>query len=138
WLVLTVFGVAVGAAIQQLSPFQVAPAYRPFGLMPFLSDYAHTTFETLSHVIELVLLYAPLGFIWRRLARAGPPGGLLGALAVTLAIAMPIEYLQGWVVGRYPDVTYIAISLAGAWAGVRVADAVAANQPSRATSQLLG
>ena len=52
--------------------------------MPFFSDYAHTTFETLSHVFELVLLYAPLGFVWRRL---GPPPGsaLAWSLAVTLA-----------------------------------------------------
>ena len=89
WLALLVAGVAAGAAMQQLSPFEVAPAYRPFGLMPFFSDYAHTTFETLSHVFELVLLYAPLGFVWRRLGRLGPAWGLLGALAVTLAIAAP-------------------------------------------------
>jgi VanZ family protein len=88
--------------------------------MPFFSDYAHTTFETLSHVFELVLLYAPLGFVWRRLQ--GPSGRALGwSLAVTLLIAVPVEYLQGWVVGRYPDLTDIAVSAAGDWLGFRLA-----------------
>ena len=119
WLAVLVAGTAVGAAIQQLSPFEIAPAYRHFGLMPFFSAYAHTTFETLSHVFELVLLYAPLGFVR---ARLGPPRHALGwSLAVTLLIAAPVEYLQGWVVGRYPDLTDIAVSAAGAWLGVRLA-----------------
>lgn len=124
WLVLTVVATAVGAAMQQLSPFEIAPAYRPFGLMPFFSDYAHTTFDSLSHVIELVVLYAPLGFVWRRLSGGSRPGTTLGVLFTTLAIAGPVEYLQGWVVGRYPDLTDIAMSLAGGWVGVRVAESV--------------
>ena len=119
WLAVLVAGTAVGAAIQQLSPFEIAPAYRQFGLMPFFSDYAHTTFETLSHVFELVLLYAPLGFVR---ARLGPPRHALGwSLAVTLVIAVPVESLQGWVVGRYPDLTDIAVSAAGAWLGFHLA-----------------
>jgi VanZ family protein len=129
WLALLIAGVAAGAAIQQLSPFEIAPAYHPFGLMPFFSDYAHTTFESLSHVFELVLLYAPLGFVWRHLAGSGRPGSLVGGLAVTLAIAWPIEYFQGWIVGRYPDLTDIAMSLVGCWAGIRAADA--SSQPVR-------
>jgi len=124
WLALTILAIAVGAAMQQLSPFEVAAVYRPFGLMPFFSDYEHTTFDTLSHVIELVLLYAPLGFVWRRLSTGSATGTLLGVLLTTLAIAWPVEYLQGWVVGRYPDLTDIAMSLAGGWVGIRVAVAV--------------
>lgn len=134
WLMLLIAGVAAGAAMQQLSPFEIAPAHRPFGLMPFFSDYAHTTFETLSHVFELVLLYAPLGFVWRHLAGSGRSGSLLGAMAVTLAIAWPIEYLQGWIVGRYPDLTDIAMSLVGCWVGFRV-EQFAASQRSLTSSQ---
>jgi len=119
WLGMLVGGTAVGAAMQQLSPFEIAPAYRQFGLMPFLSDYQHTTFETLSHVFELVLLYAPLGFVWRLLVPSRRT--LWWSLVVTLLIAAPVEYLQGWIVGRYPDVTDIAISLGGAWLGFRLA-----------------
>lgn len=127
WLAGFVIATALAAAMQQLSPFTVAPVYRPFGLIPFLSDYEHTTFETLSHVIELVLLYAPLGFV-TRLAISPPRRALLAALLCTLAIALPVEYLQGWVVGRYPDLTDLAISLAGGWVGVRVAQAASSEQ----------
>jgi len=89
--------------------------------MPFLSIYAHTTFDALSHVIELVLLYAPLGFVARTLV-AGRRRGLTLALGATFLIALPVEYLQGWIVGRYPDVTDVAISVAGGWVGVWVAE----------------
>jgi VanZ family protein len=92
--------------------------------MPFFSDYEHTTFDTLSHVIELVLLYAPLGFVWSRLSTGGRLAVTVGVLLTTLAIAWPVEYLQGWVVGRYPDLTDIGMSLAGGWVGIRVAEVV--------------
>ena len=38
-------------------------------------------------------------------------------LAAALLIAGPIEYLQQYVGGRFPDVTDIALSLGGAWFG---------------------
>jgi VanZ family protein len=119
---------AVAAAMQQLSPFDVAPSRRAFSLMPFLGDYEHTTFDALSHVLELLLLYAPLGFLYG--TRMAPTRrALLAALVATLAIAWPVEWLQGWVVGRYPDLTDIAMSLAGAWLGVRTALVVSSQSP---------
>ncbi len=121
WLSLLTLATFVGAATQQLSPFEIAAVHKPFELMPFLSDYKHTTFETLSHVIELVLLYAPLGFVSQRLLPGRRPLWLV--LGATLAIAWPIEWGQGWIVGRYPDVTDLAVSLAGAWLGVRAGTA---------------
>ena len=42
--------------------FEVAPAYAPFSWLPFQGYYGFTTFQTLSHVMELWLLYFPLGF----------------------------------------------------------------------------
>ena len=120
WLGVIVAATAGAAALQMLSPFDWAATYRSMGWFPFLGYYAHTTFETLSHVIELVLLYVPLGFFvgggqpsrWRAVATAA---------GLALVVAAPIEYLQGWVVGRYPDVTDIGVSLLGAalgaWAG---------------------
>jgi len=104
---------AVGAAMQQLSPFTIGAVRRPFELMPFWSDYQHTTFDALSHVIELVILYAPLAYLCGRWQRSFA-SAIASTLLVTLAIAWPIEYLQGWIVGRYPDLTDIALSVAGA------------------------
>jgi VanZ family protein len=42
-------------------------------------------------------------------------------MLLAAAMAMPIEYFQGWIVGRYPDVTGVLLAMlgaaAGAWAG---------------------
>lgn len=116
WLFVTAFATLSAAALQMLSPFELSPVYRTFGWFPFFGYYSHTTFETLSHVIELLLLYFPLAY-WLS-ASPGSRGRALGAaLLLTLAIAGPIEYLQGWVVGRYPDISDIGVSLAGAFIG---------------------
>jgi VanZ family protein len=100
WMAVIILATAASAALQMLNPFTWAPAYHSMGWFPFFGYYSHTTFETLSHVIELVLLYLPFGFF---VGRSGGSGwrvyGL--ALAVSLTIAAPIEYLQGWTVGRH-------------------------------------
>ena len=122
WLGVLATATAAAAALQMLSPFDITPTYHAFGWFPFVGYYSHTTFETLSHVIELMLLYFPLGY-WIGNSAPGKPGLLrpvLFALLLTLVIAGPIEYLQGWVVGRYPDVSDVAVSLFGCWVGVRM------------------
>jgi VanZ family protein len=148
WLGVLASATFVAAALQMLSPFEITPTYHTFGWFPFLGYYSHTTFETLSHVIELMLLYFPLGFWIARSAGptfaqastfarastsaqasadksagkpAGPAGPILLILLLTLAIAGPIEYLQGWVAGRYPDASDVAVSLFGGWLGFRLA-----------------
>jgi VanZ family protein len=37
---------------------------------------------------------------------------------MALAIAAPVEYAQRFIGGRYPDLTDIALSVAGAWLGL--------------------
>jgi len=120
WQALLVIMTIVAVAMQQLSPFELAPAYRGFSWYPFFGYYAHTTFETLSHVIELALAFFPLGFCLS-LGADSRGRALLAALVLTLAISAPIEYLQGWVNGRYPDISDIGLSLAGAWVGWQLA-----------------
>ena len=120
------------AALQMLSPFDWASAYHSMGWFPFWGYYAHTTFETLSHVIELVLLYLPLGFFVGKFGTSGRRAAWL-AVGLTLAIAGPIEYLQGWVVGRYPDVTDVGMSLCGGWIGAWAAGATG-NPETRLTA----
>jgi glycopeptide antibiotics resistance protein len=110
---------ATAAACVMLSPFQFSSTYHSFGWFPFHGYYVRTTFEALSHVIEQLVLYFPLGFLVAYPGR--PTAGLVRrALVATLAIAGPIEYLQGWVDGRYPDVTDVGIALLGAALGLGV------------------
>ena len=120
WQGVLVAMTAGAAAMQMLSPFEFADEYRGFGWFLFLGYYLRTTFEALSHAIELSLAYFPLGFCLA-LAASSKRRALVTALALTLAIAAPIEYLQGWVVGRYPDVSDVCLSLLGAWAGCQLA-----------------
>ena len=123
WQGLLIAMTTVAVAMQMLSPFEWAPAYRGFSWFPGLGYYTRTTFETLSHVIELLLAYFPLGFCLVLGADSRRRAVVL-ALALTLLICMPIEYLQGWVVGRYPDISDVGLSLMGAWIGCRLARAV--------------
>jgi VanZ family protein len=117
WCAGLFLATAVGAAMQQLSPFVTVSEARPFQWLPFLNYYAFTTFQTVSHSAELLLAYFPLGFavaltISQRHTRT------VVVLLLTLAIAAPVEYGQRFIGGRYPDVTDIALSLAGAWLGL--------------------
>ena len=123
WQGLLIAMTIVAAAVQMLSPFESAPAYRGFSWFPFLGYYTRTTFETLSHVIELLLAYFPLGFCLM-LGADSRRRAVVMALVLTFVICVPIEYLQGWVVGRYPDISDVALSLLGAWIGCRLARSV--------------
>ena len=88
-----------------------------FGWFPFFGYYTHTTFETVSHVCEILLLYFPLGFCACQVMRSRV-SATLASVALTMAIAVPVEYAQGWFVGRYPDVTDVSLSVVGAIFGV--------------------
>ena len=108
---------AVGAAMQQLSPFATVSEAQTFQWLPFLNYYAFTSFQTVSHSAELLIAYFPLGFgvaltIQERHKRT------IVVLLLALAIAAPVEYAQRFIGGRYPDVTDIALSVAGAWLGL--------------------
>ncbi len=106
----------IGVAIQQLSPFRPADDVGSFQWVPFLNYYAFTTSETVSHSAELLLAYFPLGFAFA-LATRRRRKRLHVVFAAALLIAVPVEYMQRYVGGRFPDVTDIALSLGGAWLG---------------------
>jgi VanZ family protein len=118
WLALLAAGTAAGAALQMLSPFEFTAQRHPVQWLPFTNDRELTTFNMLSHTIELMLIYFPLGFCFAAASRRRPRATAAVVLAVILAIAVPIEYLQGWMVGRVPDVTDPCLSVVGGWLGV--------------------
>ena len=99
-----------------LFPFRLTSTYTTLGLFPFFSYYTRTTFETLSHVLELWLAYFPVGY-GLGMAIDRPIRRWVLLIGLTLIVAAPLEYMQGWVEGRYPDVTDIGMALAGAWLG---------------------
>ena len=112
---------AVGVAVQQLSPFDFTHGHvRAFQWMPFRNYYDFTTGETVSHSAELLLGYFPLGFALASVLR-NRATRVVAVSAVALAIAVPVEYLQRFLGSRFPDVTDIGMSVAGAWLGMWIA-----------------
>ena len=120
WPVALVAATVVAAMMQQLSPFVLAADPRPFQWMPFLNYYEFTTSQTVSHSAELLLTYMPLGF-GLALATWGTGSRWMFPLGAAFAIAAPVEYLQRFIGGRFPDVTDIAMSVAGTWLGAWIA-----------------
>ena len=102
-----------------LQPFTIRAHYESMALVPFLAYYEFTTLQTVSHVIDLMLIYAPIGFAmqWQR----GKTPVSMRVVLVALLIAGPLEYAQGWIVGRFPDLTDIAMAVLGGLIGAAVA-----------------
>ena len=117
WLALLLGATAVAVSLQMLSPFAVADRWRPFGWIPFVGYYQNNWFPSVSHLVELLLLYFPLGFCVG-LATPDRRTAVLLIVFAVLLISVPVEYFQGWVVGRYPDITDVAVSFAGGWLGI--------------------
>lgn len=117
WWGLVFVLTAIGVAMQQLSPFTPSAAPRPVQWVPFLNYYTFTTSETVSHSAELLLGYFPLGFAFATASRQRRRTRMIVTLTAALVIALPVEYFQQYIGDRYPDVTDIALSLAGAWLG---------------------
>jgi glycopeptide antibiotics resistance protein len=108
---------AGGTALQTLSPFVTAPAHHPFEWTPFFSYYEQTPLITLRHALAVVLTYCPVGFVIA-LAIANLHTQRWVAVASAIAIAFPIEYLEGWIVGGYPDITDVGVAVVGTFAGL--------------------
>jgi glycopeptide antibiotics resistance protein len=85
-----------------------------------MNYYAFTTFETLSHVLELWLIFVPLGFVTARVSK-DPRQARMWAVILAFIIAAPTEYGQGWIVDRFPDITDIAMSTFGGYLGAWLA-----------------
>jgi VanZ family protein len=131
WCTLLAVVTYASVAWLTLFPFRMAPSYRTLGLFPFFSYYVHTTSETLSHVLELGLAYFPLGYGIGMIVDR--PRRWAWAIGATLIVAAPLEYMQGWLEGRYPDVTDVGMAVAGASLGAWLSAGVA-NSPDRVTA----
>lgn len=110
----------IAVVLAMLSPFELRSSYHSAGWLPMYGYYARTTFQTLSHVIELLVLYFPLGFCLAVGSLTGPWRWLAVVLSA-LIIAAPVEYLQGWIVGRFPDASDVAVGVSGAVIGAWMA-----------------
>jgi len=115
---LLTIATAVAAVPFYLAPFKPAPAHNPMTMVPFLAYYEFTSLQTVSHVIDLMLIYAPIGFViqWSRHDSRARRAALVSGV-----IAFGLEYAQGWIVGRFPDLTDVGMAILGGTAGAAIA-----------------
>jgi glycopeptide antibiotics resistance protein len=120
---LIIAAITAAAVPFYLQPFAVSPTYGSIATMPFLAYYQFTSLQTVSHVVDLMLIYAPMAFaiVWMR------PDGLRFALLLVVVTAGTLEYAQGWIVGRFPDVTDVGMAVLGGLAGAKAAIAARRN-----------
>lgn len=117
---LMLIATAASAAMQTLGPFTFAAHSRDISWFPFLNYYHWTSSQTLSHAFEMTLMYFPLGFTFM-LIDGDTRRSRIAVLAAALILSASFEYLQGHIVGRYPDVTDVVLAVLGAWIGVWMA-----------------
>jgi VanZ family protein len=118
WLTCVAAATVVGAVGVYLTPFTFGGTYHAVQWFPFLAYYEYTSTEVVSHVFQLVLLYMPVGFVGAAVSTPTLRSSLVVSFFVVLATAIGLEYCQGWIDGRYPDVTDVGISLVGWSVGV--------------------
>lgn len=115
----------LATALMMLSPFVIRSDRQPFTIVPLRSYAAGPPERTISHAAELSLAFFPLGFslallLPRRLR-------LMRVALIAFALGVLLEFLQGWIAGRYPDVTDAAVLALGALAGTWAASNIAAD-----------
>jgi len=107
--------------LRALAPFrfgdlqQAADNLTWSGLLPFWGSFVNVNALTVANLLEIMLAYAPLGFV---LARGG--GTVFGVAARVGLLALSYEFLQLFVVGRSFDVTEALIAMAGGLLGRRL------------------
>lgn len=111
-LALIVFSI-ISAAIQTLAPFDIRSQHVLMGMTPFLSYYHASTFSAIANFIEILITYIPIGFAIQYLISSKRSAFIVVVLIVG-AVSYCLEYLQGWIVGRYPDITDVLAAVIGA------------------------
>ena len=109
-------------AVDALSPFALRESYLRPALLPFRQYQSAYFVSALSNIFHALLVFLPLGYLASRI-RLSRARGLLfwGVLLVAL---VAIELGQGFIAGRYPDVTDCFLPCAGAVMGWWVAGRV--------------
>jgi len=115
WAAAGIAAVFASVALRSLYPFRFTEGFSGFNWAPFHSQYERTDFAALGNVLESATVFFPVGFL---LAYFFPrPRPALAAAVLAGIMAMSIEAAQGFVPGRYPDVTDVIGAMLGAAAG---------------------
>jgi glycopeptide antibiotics resistance protein len=113
WIVPMIVITLITAAIQTLSPFEMRMAYLSMGMVPFLPYYESSAFTAIANFLEGMITYVPLGF-GLQYAISRRRSAFLLIVIIVAALAYGLEYAQGWIQGRYPDITDVIGAVFGA------------------------
>ncbi len=113
WALPAIFITAIAASVQTLSPFDFVHQHNAMNLFPFLHYYGDSTFNAMANFLETLLIYFPLGFILQ-FVFSNRKSAFIFIVLIVGAMAYALEFCQGWVVGRYPDITDVIAAVLGA------------------------
>ncbi|MDQ3000141.1 MAG: VanZ family protein [Fibrobacterota bacterium] len=115
WSAAGGLAVLVSAAARTLYPYDFTDQYGGFNWILFLPQYQGSTFAAIGNFMESAMVYFPIGFLLGYFYPRLRPSALAALLAGVMALAL--EAAQGFVPGRYPDVTDVFGAMLGAIAG---------------------
>jgi glycopeptide antibiotics resistance protein len=115
WSLAGALAVFLSAAARALAPYRFTGEYSGFNWALFLPQYERTTFAAIGDFAESAMLFFPLGFLLAYFLPRIRPAALSALLAGGMALA--VESLQGFIPGRYADVTDVMGAVLGALAG---------------------
>ncbi len=120
------FAVIFTAAVtvEALYPFRWAEVPASLNWLPFWAHYERTGFDTAGNFLQSLIRYFPCGFLVMLASRSQSRWFFLsvgGGLLFTLVLSLGLESAQGYVAGRYPDVTDVIGALLGCSAGIFLA-----------------
>jgi glycopeptide antibiotics resistance protein len=100
-----------------LYPYRFTGHHGGFNWIPFMPQFEKTSFSSLWNFVESGMIYFPMGFM---LAYFFPASRRARVLSIALAVitALAVETAQGWIIGRYSDVTEALGALMGNLAGI--------------------
>jgi glycopeptide antibiotics resistance protein len=106
----------LSAASYGWRPYRFSSRFSGFAWVPFQAHFQGGTFAALGDFLESGMVFFPLGFLLGYFY----PRKRLGPLAASLAgvLALVVEVGQGFVAGRYADITDVLGAMLGATAGV--------------------
>ena len=139
WILPVIVLTLISAAVQTLAPFEIRLDYVSMGMTPFLPYYNSSTFNAIANFLEVLITYIPIGFVLQY-AISYKRSAFFIIVIVVGTIAYGLEYAQGWIVGRYPDITDVIGAVIGAtiagslclrWSRVFLVDELKVNEESK-------
>jgi glycopeptide antibiotics resistance protein len=119
WTAAGAIAVFASAAARNLYPYHFSPHYSGFNWKPFMPQFERSTFSALGDFLESAMTFFPIGFLlgyfFPRMRPTAPAALLCGGLALA------VEAAQGFVPGRYADLTdVLGAMLGGVAAGLAI------------------